>query len=153
MAVAHRRLSIKRHLLKMIALKMIAARNQVTTLFWRGIMNRSKLIAMTVAGLLSVSSLAAISGTDAPVDKGGMPPSSQMNAGSSGSADGNALPPGTINGGNGGDASGSSTSPGTGSGTMSGGSSMGSGSGSGAGGSGSSEDADEGGGGTRGSGG
>jgi hypothetical protein len=94
-------------------------------------MNRSKLTAMTMAGVLSVSSLMAFgqsSGNDAPVDKGGMPPSTEMNAGS---ANGNALPPGSIDSGNAGDANGSSTSPGTGSGSMSGGSSMGSGSGSG----------------------
>ena len=101
-------------------------------------MNRSTLTAMTMAGVLSVSSLMAFgqsSGNDAPVDKGGMPPSTEMNAGS---ASGNALPPGSIDSGNAGDANGSSTSPGTGSGVMSGGSSMGSDSGSGAGGSGSS---------------
>jgi len=94
-------------------------------------MNRLTLTAMTMAGVLSVSSLTAFgqsSGNDAPVDKGGMPPSTEMNAGS---ANGNALPPGSIDSGNAGDASGSSTNPGTGSGSMSGGSSMGSGSGSG----------------------
>ncbi|WP_338585520.1 hypothetical protein [Pseudomonas sp. MAG733B] len=99
-------------------------------------MNRSTLTALTVAGLLSLSSLAAYSGSDAPVDKGGMPPSTEMNAGSGPE---NALPPGSIGGGNGGDANGSSTSPGSGSGSMSGGSSMGSDSGSGSAGSGSSE--------------
>jgi hypothetical protein len=98
-------------------------------------MIRSKLTAMTVAGVLSVSSMAVFAQSDAPVDKGGMPPSTEMNAGS---ADGNALPPGTIPGGNGDDASGSSTSPGAGSDSMSGGSSMGSSSGSGSGESGSS---------------
>ena len=90
-------------------------------------MNRSTLTAMTMAGVLSVSSFVAFgqsSGNDAPVDKGGMPPSTEMNAGS---ASGNALPPGSIDSGNAGDANGSSTSPGTGSGSMSGGSSMGSG--------------------------
>lgn len=99
-------------------------------------MNRSKLTAMTVATLLSLSAVVTFAGSSgAPVDKGGMPPSTEMNAGSGAE---NALPPGTIEGGNGGDANGSSTSPGTGSGVMSGGSSMGSDSGSGAGGSGSS---------------
>jgi hypothetical protein len=101
-------------------------------------MNRSKLTAMTVATLLSLSAVVTFAGSSgAPVDKGGMPPSSEMNAGSGPE---NAVPPGTIGGGNGGDANGSSTSPGTGmgSGSMSGGSSKGSDSGSGAGGSGSS---------------
>lgn len=101
-------------------------------------MIRSKLTTLTVIGVLlagSMSAFAQSSGNDAPVDKGGMPPYSEMNAGSS---DGNALPPGTIESGNGGDANGSSTSPEKGSGEMSGGGSMGSGSGSGSGGSGSS---------------
>ncbi|TFB37367.1 hypothetical protein E3W21_21850 [Pseudomonas sp. F01002] len=101
-------------------------------------MIRSKLTTLTVIGVLlagSMSAFAQSSGNDAPVDKGGMPPYSEMNAGS---ADEKALPPGTIKGGNGGDANGSSTSPETGSGAMSGGGSMGSGSGSGSGGSGSS---------------
>jgi hypothetical protein len=98
-------------------------------------MIRSKLTAVTVAGMLSIGSMAVFAQSDAPVDKGGMPPSTEMNAGS---ADGNALPPGSIKGGNGEDASGSSTRPGTGSGSMSGGSSIGSGSGSGSGESGSS---------------
>jgi hypothetical protein len=92
-------------------------------------MIRSKLTALTVIGVLSAGSMSAFaqsSGNDAPVDKGGMPPYSEMNAGS---ADGNALPPGTIGGGNGGDASGSSTAPEAGSGAMSGGGSSGSGSG------------------------
>lgn len=92
---------------------------------------------MTVIGVLlagSMSAFAQSSGTDAPVDKGGMPPYSEMNAGS---ADGKALPPGTIKGGNGGDANGSSTSPEKGSGAMSG-----SGSGSGSGGSSSSGNSD-----------
>ncbi|UVM48731.1 hypothetical protein LOY38_20455 [Pseudomonas sp. B21-015] len=96
-------------------------------------MIRSKLTALTVVGLLSISSLAAFAqstGRDAPVDKGGMPPYSEMNAGTS---DGKALPPDTIGGGNGGEANGSSTSPEEGSGSMNGGSSMGSGSGSGSG--------------------
>ncbi|WLI14449.1 MULTISPECIES: hypothetical protein [Pseudomonas] len=96
-------------------------------------MIRSKLTTLTVVGLLSISSSAAFaqsSGRDAPVDKGGMPPYSEMNAGTSG---GKVLPPDTIGGGSGGDASGSSTSPGKGSGSMSDGSSMGSGSGSGSG--------------------
>lgn len=100
-------------------------------------MIRSKLTTVTVIGVLlagSMSSFAQSSGTDAPVDKGGMPPYSEMNAGS---ADGKALPPGTIKGGNGGDANGSSTSPEKGSGAMSG-----SGSGSGSGGSGSSGNSD-----------
>ena len=102
-------------------------------------MNRSKLTAMTVVTLLSFSAVVTFAGSSgAPVDKGGMPPSTEMNAGSGPE---NALPPGTIGGGNGGDANGSSTSPtspGMGSGSMSGGSSKGSDSGSGAGGSGSS---------------
>ena len=95
-------------------------------------MIRSTLTAITVVGLLSVSSTTvfAQSSTDAPVDKGGMPPSSEMEAGS---GSGNALPPGSIDSGNSGDASGSTTTPGTGSGSMSGGSTMGSGSGSGSG--------------------
>ena len=83
-------------------------------------MIRSKLTALTVIGVLSAGSMSALaqsSGKDAPVDKGGRPPYSEMNAGS---ADGNALPPGTIEGGNGGDANGSSTSPEKGSGAMSG---------------------------------
>lgn len=89
----------------------------------------SKLTALIISGLLSVCSLSAFAqsnGNDAPVDKGGMPPSTEMNANS---ADGDALPPGSINGGNGGDANGSSTSPGKGSGAVSGGDSMGSGGG------------------------
>jgi len=101
-------------------------------------MIRSKLTALTVIGVLSAGSMSAVaqsSGNDAPVDKGGMPPYSEMNAGS---ADEKALPPGAIKGGNGGDANGSSTSPEKGSGAMSGGGSMGSDSGSGSGGSGSS---------------
>lgn len=101
-------------------------------------MIRSKLTTLTVIGVLlagSMSAFAQSSGNDAPVDKGGMPPYSEMNAGS---ADGKALPPGTIEGGNGGDTNGSSTSPETGSGAMSGGGSSGSGSGSGSGESGSS---------------
>lgn len=96
-------------------------------------MIRSKLTTLTVVGLLSISPLAAFAqstGRDAPVDKGGMPPYSEMNAGAS---DGKVPPPDTIGGGNGGDASGSGTSPGEGSGSMSDGSSMGSGSGSGSG--------------------
>lgn len=84
-------------------------------------MNRSTVTALTVAGLLSLGALSVYAGSDAPVDKGGMPPSTEMNAGSGPE---NALPPGTIEGGNGGDADGSSTSPGT-----SGGSSAGSGAG------------------------
>lgn len=101
-------------------------------------MIRSKLTALTVIGVLSAASMSAFaqsSGNDAPVDKGGMPPHSEMNAGS---ADEKALPAGTIQGGNGGDANGSSTSPEKGSGAMSGGGSSGSGSGNGSGGSGSS---------------
>jgi hypothetical protein len=101
-------------------------------------MIRSKLTALTVIGVLSAGSMSTFaqsSGNDAPVDKGGMPPYSEMNAGS---ADEKVLPPGAIKGGNGGDANGSSTSPEAGSGAMSGGGSMGSGSGSGSGGSGSS---------------
>ena len=102
-------------------------------------MNRPKLTAMRVATLLSLSAVVTFAGSSgAPVDKGGMPPSTEMNAGSGPE---NAVPPGTIGGGNGGDANGSSTSPtspGMGSGSMTGGSSKGSDSGSGAGGSGSS---------------
>lgn len=101
-------------------------------------MIRSKWMALTMVGLLSISSLAAVAqstGRDAPVDKGGMPPYSEMNAGTS---DGKALPPDTIGGGSGGDANGSSIDPGKGSGSVSGGSSMGSGFGSGSGGSGGS---------------
>ena len=100
-------------------------------------MIRSKLTALTVIGVLSAGSMSAFAqstGKDAPVDKGGRPPYSEMNAGS---PDGKALPPGSIEGGNGGDANGSSTSPEKGSGAMSGGGSSGSGSGSGSGGSGS----------------
>lgn len=96
-------------------------------------MNHAKLTAMLMAGLMSACSWTAFaqsSGDGAPVDKGGMPPSTEMNADKGPE---NALPPGTIGGGNGGDASGSSTSPGTGSSTMSGGNTMGSGSGSGSG--------------------
>lgn len=91
----------------------------------------SKLTALIIAGLLSVGSLSALAqsnGNDAPVDKGGMPPSTEMNANS---ADGDALPPGSINGGNGGDANGSSTSPGKGSGAAGSGSSEMSGTGGG----------------------
>ena len=87
----------------------------------------SKLTALIIAGLLSVGSLTAVAqsnGNDAPVDKGGMPPYTEMNANT---ADGNALPPGSIQSGNGGDANGSSTRSGTGSGVVSGGSSMGNG--------------------------
>ena len=87
-------------------------------------MNRSKLTAMTVVTLLSFSAVVTFAGSSgAPVDKGGMPPSTEMNAGSGPE---NAVPPGTIGGGNGGDANGSSTSPGTGSGVMSGENSKGS---------------------------
>ncbi|MGE8484275.1 MAG: hypothetical protein ACN6Q5_16945 [Pseudomonas sp.] len=101
-------------------------------------MIRSKWKVLTMVGLLSISSLMAFAestGRDAPVDKGGMPPYSEMNAGTS---DGKALPPDTIGGGKGGDANGSSIDPGKGSGSVSGGGSMGSGSGSGSGGSGGS---------------
>ena len=70
-------------------------------------MIRSKITAMAMAGLMSLCSWAAFAGNDAPVDKGGMPPSTEMNAGSGPE---NALPPGSIGGGNGGDANGSSTS-------------------------------------------
>lgn len=99
-------------------------------------MIRSKWTALMMVGLLSISSLAAFAqstGRDAPVDKGGMPPYSEMNAGTS-----KALPPGTIGGVNGGDANGSGTNLGEGSGSVSGGSSMGSGFGGGSGGSGGS---------------
>ena len=99
-------------------------------------MIRSKWKVLTMVGLLSISSLTAFAestGRDAPVDKGGMPPYSEMNAGTS---DGKALPTDAMGGGNGGDANGSSTNPGEGSGLMKkGGGSMGSGSGSGSGGS------------------
>ncbi|SFY04707.1 MULTISPECIES: hypothetical protein [unclassified Pseudomonas] len=91
-------------------------------------MMKSHLAAMTLAGILSTSSLAAFAqttGDNPPVDKDGMPPSTQMDAGSTTDTSGNALPPGSVSGGNGGDASGSSTSPGTGTGSTSGGSSMG----------------------------
>ena len=99
-------------------------------------MIRSKLMALTVSGVLSISSMAVFAqSSGAPVDKGGMPPSTEMNAGS---GDGKTLPPGSIGGGNAGDANGSSTSPGAGNGSMSGGSTIGSGSGGGSGGSGSS---------------
>lgn len=99
-------------------------------------MIRSKLMALTVSGVLSVSSMAALAqSSGAPVDKGGMPPSTEMNAGS---GDGKALSHDSVGGGNAGDENGSSTSPGAGSGSMSGGSSTGSGSGGGSGGSGSS---------------
>ena len=89
-----------------------------------------KLTALIIAGLLCVGSLSAVAqsiGNDAPVDKGGMPPSTEMNANS---ADGDELPSGSINGGNGGNggnANGSSTSSGKGSAAVSGGSSMGDG--------------------------
>ncbi|MBV4550992.1 hypothetical protein HU742_007550 [Pseudomonas sp. SWRI102] len=93
-------------------------------------MMKSNLKALALAGVLCASPLAvfAQSSDDAPVDKGGMPPSTQMDAGSTTEQTGNALPPGSVGGGNGGDASGSSTSPGTGSGSTSGGSTMGGGS-------------------------
>lgn len=90
-------------------------------------MMKSNVTALTLAGILSVSSMAVFaqsSGGNPPVDKGGMPPSTEMEA-STPSGTGGALPPGSVEGGNGSDASGSSTSPGTGSGSMSGGSSMG----------------------------
>ncbi len=85
-------------------------------------MIRSRWMALTVAGLLSFGSGMAFSGNDAPIDKGGMPPSTEMNAGSGPE---NASPPGaTIKDGNAGDANGSSTRPETGNGSTSGGSSM-----------------------------
>jgi hypothetical protein len=71
-------------------------------------MNASTLTALTVAGMLALSALPAYSSDDAPVDKGGMPPSTEMNAGPSPD---NALPPGAIERGNGGDADGSSIYP------------------------------------------
>ncbi|VVO59934.1 hypothetical protein PS880_00747 [Pseudomonas fluorescens] len=80
----------------------------------------SKLTALIIAGLLSVGSLTSVAqsnGNDAPVDKGGVPPYTEMNANS---AEGKALRPGSIQGGNGGDANGSSTGAGTGSGVVSG---------------------------------
>ncbi|WP_434695462.1 hypothetical protein J3P89_20010 [Pseudomonas sp. Z1-14] len=92
-------------------------------------MMKPNMTALALTGILSASSLAAFAQSDsAPVDKGGMPPSTQMDAGSTTEKAGNALPPGSVGGGNGGDASGSSTSPGTGSGSTSGGSTMGGGS-------------------------
>jgi len=98
-------------------------------------MMKTNVTALALAGILSASAGAAFaqSSDSAPVDKGGMPPSTQMDAGSTTDASGNALPPGSVGGGNGGDANGSSTSPGTGSGSTSGGSSMGGGSSSGGG--------------------
>ena len=99
-------------------------------------MIRSTLMVLTVSSVLSISSMAAFaqsSGNDAPVDKGGMPPSTEMNAGS---GDGKALAPGSIGGGNAGDASGSSAGSGSGGGSGESGSSGGSGmSGGGSGGS------------------
>jgi hypothetical protein len=105
-------------------------------------MIRSRWLALTVAGLMSLGSGMAFSqssGNDAPIDKGGMPPSTEMNAGSGPET---TLPPGAIKDGNAGDANGSRTSPTTGNGSTSGGSSTGSGSGSGSGGSGSSAGSD-----------
>lgn len=96
-------------------------------------MIRSRWMALTVTGLLSLGSGMAFSGNDAPIDKGGMPPSTEMNAGSGPE---NALPPGSIQNGNADDANGSSTRPEAGNGPTSGGGSTGSGSGSGSGGSG-----------------
>jgi len=102
-------------------------------------MMKPNMTALALAGILSAGSLTVFAQSDsAPVDKGGMPPSTQMDAGSTTEGTGNALPPGSVGGGNGGDASGSSTSPGTGSGSTSGGSSMGSGSSGGSSGTGSS---------------
>lgn len=95
----------------------------------------SRGLALAVAGLLSIGSGMAFSqssGNDAPVNKGGMPPGTEMNAGPSPEK---ALPPGAIKGGNAGDADGSSTRPETGNGSTSDGSSTTSGSGSGSGGS------------------
>lgn len=114
------------------------ARNRssiVRLLFKEMHQDRFKVCSLGRCGLLSVSSLTAFTqsyGNDTPVDKGGMPPSTEMNTNF---ANGNALPPGSINSGNGGDANGSSTSPGA----VSGGGSMGRG--GGAGGSGRSGDA------------
>jgi len=90
-------------------------------------MMKPNMTALALAGILSTSSLAAFaqSSENAPVDKGGMPPSTQMDAGATTDTHGNALPPGSVKGGNGGDAGGGSTSPGTGSGSTSGGSTMG----------------------------
>jgi len=104
-------------------------------------MNRSTFTALTVAGLLSLGSLSALAQSNgAPVNKGGTPPSTEMNAGN---ADGNALPPGSIPNGNAGDAAKSgSTSPGTGSSSTSGGSSAGSSSGSSSSGTGSAGEED-----------
>jgi hypothetical protein len=101
-------------------------------------MIRSRWMALTVAGLLALGSGMAFSqssGNDAPIDKGGMPPSTEMNAGAGPEQ---ALPPGAIRDGNAADANGSSTRPETGNGSTGGGNSMGSGSGSGSGGSGRS---------------
>ncbi|MBT2294045.1 hypothetical protein [Pseudomonas fluorescens] len=83
-------------------------------------MMKSNVTALTLAGILSISSVAVFAqSTDGnpPVDKGGMPPSTEMEAGSNTGDNANALPPGSVQGGNGDDA--------TGSGSMSGGSSMG----------------------------
>ena len=64
-------------------------------------MMKTNMTALTLAGILSLSSLAAFaqssSGTP-PVDKGGMPPSSEMEAGSKSGTSGNALPPGSVSG-------------------------------------------------------
>jgi hypothetical protein len=113
----------------------MVARHQVVTFKRRLTMMKTNVTALALAGILSASAGAAFaqSSDSAPVDKGGMPPSTQMDAGSSTDASGNALPPGSVGGGNGGDASGSSTSPGTGSGSTSGGSTMGGGASSGGG--------------------
>jgi hypothetical protein len=105
------------------------ATHQVGTLKRRLTMMKPNITALTLAGVLSVSSMAVFaqsSNSTPPVNKGGMPPSTEIQAGSNSDASGNALPPGSVEGGNGGDASGSSTSPGTGGGSTSGGSTMGS---------------------------
>src|SRR3546814_10259562 len=69
-------------------------------------MMKSDVTALTLAGILSVSSItvfAETSGGNPPVDKGGMPPSTEMEAGTP-SGTGGALPPGSVEGGNGSDA-------------------------------------------------
>lgn len=61
-------------------------------------MNRSTVTALAATGLLSLGSLSVYAGSDAPVDKGGMPPSTEMNAGAGPEY---ALPPVSIGGGGG----------------------------------------------------
>ncbi len=59
-------------------------------------MNRSTVTALTIAGLLSLGALSVYARQRRPINKGGMPPSTEMNAGSGPE---NALPPGTTEGG------------------------------------------------------